>query len=164
MTGCFAKTEMTNPGGVSSTAQLEQELQAAHKAFTSIEQELHRMKDGVPPEVYRALATYVFNEFKQGRPPLDLIEGDNFEFWVGIAEGQNRDPVRSKEEIDFRPLLEWFQGHPDTAVESIEIWPGSENGRVWMNIKTTDGYYVRVAFIAYQLRAFTTSEAPLPWE
>lgn len=166
-TGCTPKTEPSsgsnNPSTNERIARLEQELQAAHKAITSLEEELEQLRSGVPPAIYRALAIHVFNEFRHGRPPLDLIEGDSFEFWVGIEEGQNRDPV-SKEEIDFTPVLNWFDARPETQVESVEIWPGSKNDRVWMNLKSTDGFYVRVAFEAYRLRAFSISEKPIPWE
>lgn len=140
----------------------QKDLQAAYRTVDTLEAEVAQLKEGVPPAVYKALATYVFHEFRQGRPPVDLITGDRVSFSI-LREGANTDPVPPNQ-VDFKPILDWFQRHPTAEVESIEIWPKSHNDRVWMNLKSTDGFYVRIAFRAYGLSAFGISETPLSWE
>lgn len=134
------------------------ELQAAHRTINSLEEEVRWLSEGVPPAIYQALADYVFREFKEGRVPMDLIQGDRFDFYV-LEPGKNTDSV-PKAQIDFQPVLKWFQEHPATEVESMAVSPSSRKDRVWIDLQTNDGFFVRVAFKAYGLVAFSIAETP----
>jgi len=120
----------------------------------------------IPPGVFHALAKYTFYEFKQGRIPTDLIwaESDKtYAFFVGREEQLQRSSV-VWDDVQFDSILDWFRAHPDTDVKSIEMSPRSTDKRVVMNIESSDGFYVRVSFVDYELRAFFIFEDPIPWE
>jgi len=120
----------------------------------------------IPPGVFHALAKYTFYEFKQGRIPTDLIwaESDKtYAFFVGREEQLQRSSVLW-DDVQFDSILDWFRAHPDTDVKSIEMSPGSTDKRVVMNIESSDGFYARVSFVDYELRAFFIFEDPIPWE